>query len=165
MLHYILDGYNVVHRSNKLSHRSLEKCRERLVRFIKKERPQGSLKNKVTIVFDGNPEVDGFVAAERSSALSPYPIEVIYTHTMSADDFIVRLVQKADHPKAVVVVSDDKEVRDKTRLLGAKILSVQAFLGIKKQPRRYYAPDKPELTYEEEKEIADELKKTFNIDT
>ena len=52
-LHYFLDGYNVVHQMAGAARLNLEEQRYQLVRLIERKAPQGSERNKVTVVFDG----------------------------------------------------------------------------------------------------------------
>ena len=56
-LHYLLDGYNVIHQMPDLNRPALEDQRRALVHFLETRRPQGSSRNRVTIVFDGNANV------------------------------------------------------------------------------------------------------------
>ena len=52
-LHYILDGYNILKQIPAFNDLSLEDGRRGLMRWIETQRPQGSVNNTVTVVFDG----------------------------------------------------------------------------------------------------------------
>ena len=120
-LHYILDGYNIAHKITSLQTGSIQQSRDRLLRYIRTKHPQGSIKNKVTVVFDGNADIVDQPQNEHS-------IEVIFTHNVSADDHIIHLIKKSTNPKIIVVVSDDREVQNRAITLGAKIVEVKDFL-------------------------------------
>ncbi|MCS7151724.1 MAG: NYN domain-containing protein [Endomicrobia bacterium] len=74
MFCYILDGYNIIKQSEKFAAKDLFTQRNLLIKFLIKHKPQGSYKNKVIIVFDGNPDVQyrGY------NNLKNYNIEIIF---------------------------------------------------------------------------------------
>lgn len=125
-LQYIVDGYNVVKKSPFLNYKKLKDSRDAFLSFIDKYRPQGSRNNKITVVFDGREDVIGF--------RHNYDFSVIFTKNESADSFIKSAVDKAQHPKNIVVISDDKDIKFYCRAQGAKILEVKDFIkkGCKK---------------------------------
>ena len=138
--------------------KKLQTGREGLVRFIEQYKPQGSKRNQVTIVFDGNPEVVGYKMKTE--------IRVIFSSNGSADDVIKRMVEKAARPKDYVVVSDDKAVVFYCRSVGAKGLSVKDFMassGLKKNPRKKssYQPEAKKLPQSVADKITDDLKKLW----
>lgn len=120
MVHYILDGYNIINRLSVFATGTLQARRQALVDFIEHRRPQGSSNNSVTIVFDGRADVGGFECSGTA--------EVFFTSDESADEEIKRLVE--DHPnrKNITVVTDDKGIRYYVRSLGAKVLGVEEFM-------------------------------------
>ena len=120
-VHYILDGYNIVKQIPALDLKNLRGSRDKLIRFIEVKRPQGSIKNKVTVVFDGKP---GIAYAQNSAT-----VEVLFSQNDSADDMMRTLVKRARHKKATVVVTDDKELRFSIRALGGAVMSVADFLA------------------------------------
>lgn len=158
-LHYLLDGYNIIHQIPSLVAKKLEGGREGLIRFIDNYRPQGSRKNSVTVVFDG-----------QAGVISPQvqrSIKVVFSQDESADDKIRSIVAKSLQKKNIVVVSDDKELRFSVRALGAKVLNVKDFLM---QTRSVLVlTPKGNVKKEEEKnipktlehKITDELKKIW----
>lgn len=153
-LHYILDGYNI---TNKLfNSNSLEKSRDKLIHHIRNKRPQGSLRNEVIVVFDGNPEVIGY-------SMNVRPVEVIFAHKLSADDYIIRLIQKSSNPKNIIVVTDDNGIKERAKLLNARSSAVNGFFF--KQNKNRSSPrglsEKPSPWSQEAKEIEEELKKLY----
>ena len=117
-LHYILDGYNILKQIPALNDLSLEDGRRGLIRWIETQRPQGSVNNTLTVVFDGNPD---FFGASPGGAT-----RVIFANG-SADDKIKRMVEEDHQRRSCVVVSDDKDIVLYTRALGARVMSVRAF--------------------------------------
>ncbi len=119
--HYLLDGYNIIKQMPALADLRLEDGRAALLRWINAARPQGSVNNKVTVVFDGNPAYFGF--QDGGEAL------VVFSQYGSADDEIKAMVDRAVNKKNIVVVSNDKSIVLYARALGAGILSVSQFAG------------------------------------
>ncbi len=120
-IHYLLDGYNVIHQMPKaLNLPELEEQRRYLIRFIEQYAPQGSSNNRVTIVFDGSLDIFGGMTSPLA--------RIIFSHGESADDKIKKIVAQMQNTKNVVVVSDDRDIQYAVRALGAKVSSVQAFL-------------------------------------
>ena len=70
-----------------LNQAKLEDQRRYLVHFMEQHRPQGSVNNRVTIVFDGSTDVFGGM---RSSAA-----KIIFSQGESADDKIKKIVGQA----------------------------------------------------------------------
>lgn len=130
--HYLLDGYNLIKQVPRLADLSLRDGREALVHWINTCQPQGSARNLVTIVFDGNPEHFGNM---KSGA-----VKVIFTDYQSADDFIKAVIDQAKDKKKFTVVSNDKGITMYVRAQGAQILAVKEFaadfFAIKKNTAR-----------------------------
>ncbi len=126
-VHFILDGYNVIQQDPDLSRGSLREGRLRLIRSIEIQRPQGSARNRVTVVFDGRREV--------SSPPVDSLVRVIFTSGESADDRIKQLVARAPHKRNQIVVTNDRDIRHHVRALGAGIMGVKEFLA-RMQPER-----------------------------
>jgi predicted RNA-binding protein with PIN domain len=97
----------------------LEDGRRGLLRWIDISRPQGSVKNHVTVIFDGHPDHYG--------ATPQGYIRVIFSDGCSADDKIKRMVDEDEQKKNCVVVTDDKDIYLYVRSLGAQVMSVAAF--------------------------------------
>jgi hypothetical protein len=92
-----------------------------LLNWISRSRPQGSLNNSVTVVFDGQEE---FFGAHSSS-----PIQVVFSRGESADDLIKKMAERFASKKSLVIVSNDKDITLYVRALGASVLSVGEFTG------------------------------------
>ena len=155
-VHYIVDGYNVIKKTPFLDHKKLKDSRDALLNLIYINRPHGSHSNKITVVFDGRDDVLNFK--------HHYDFPIVFARKESADDKIKQIIDKAVNVKNIVVVSDDKDIKLYCRPRGARVLSVEEFLGKarKKQipaKRRYL--DASELSVLEIKKINDELSKLW----
>ncbi|MCM8813680.1 MAG: NYN domain-containing protein [Candidatus Omnitrophica bacterium] len=116
---YIVDGYNAAHRDGAVSGQSLAVVRQALVRRIENNRPYGSRRNTVTVVFDGRPDLP---REERAAA-----VRVLFSRQESADALIRRMVEAAPQPRLLVVVTDDREVMYACRAAGAQVMPVARF--------------------------------------
>lgn len=155
-LHFILDGYNIIKRSDFLATQVLKDGRRGLVRFISEKKPCGSSNNKVTVVFDGN---NDFIPPSLDNKIA----EVIFTsNNTNADERIKKIVKESRNPKTIVVVSDDREIQFTIRSYGAQIMTVAEFIQ-KGNPSLKIPqnPPKIELTYQEIAKINRELKQVW----
>ena len=118
-LHYLLDGYNILKQMAAFRDLPLEDGRRRFLSWIDNTRPQGSVNNPVTVVFDGHPDHFG--------DMRQGDIKVIFSDGCSADDKIKMMVEEDADQRNCVVVSDDKDIFLYARSLGCKIMSVTAF--------------------------------------
>jgi len=123
----LIDGYNLIKRNPTLAHKRLEDGRQALLNFIERERPQGSDRNPVTVVFDGKPGMSGGPVATQTS--------IIFTEYESADERIKGIVEDAANKKEIVVVTNDRDLLLYVRKLGAKVMSVDEFI-VKGRPAK-----------------------------
>jgi predicted RNA-binding protein with PIN domain len=156
-LHYVLDGYNVTHQIPGLSTLTLEGQRQRLFQLLENQRPQGSLRNQVTIVYDGR---SGF--GSLTAGVHP---QVIFSCEESADDRIKRIVAEATNRKNMIVVTNDRDIQYYVRALGAQCITVHEFFGRrglattdqKLQPKISKGSEKKEISKTLESKITSEL--------
>src|SRR5437762_110274 len=120
-LHYLLDGYNIIHQMPGELPGKLEDQRLKLIRYLEIHQPQGSSRNQITIVFDGKFGVFG--SAESGT------IKVVFSKDETADELIKSMVDAAANHKNIVVVSDDRSVQYAVRALGAQVKAVSEFMG------------------------------------
>lgn len=146
MLVYIIDGFNVVHKIPHVKQSATP--REDLIKHIKKNKLTGSKNNKVIVVFDG-----GF------HDLGEKEFEVIFSGDRSADELIKQRLDKIKIKSEVIVVSDDKQIREFTIKARAKSYRVQAFLAPKTKPERK-EPAK-DISYPLQREITEEMRKIW----
>jgi predicted RNA-binding protein with PIN domain len=121
--------------------------------MITAKRLCGSLKNKAIIIFDG--------FAESLELKQDYGnLEVIFSKKDNADTKIKQLVEGANNPKNIAVVSDDKEIKFFIRAIGAKAISVEDFL-VPSKAKLQNELIKPELSYTQIHKINQELRKIW----
>lgn len=128
-MNYILDGYNVIHKSSAFSGllaKSLEEARRGLIGFCKTLLQSRGDVAKITVVFDGKSDV---FSGDESAA----GIEIIYTQTgEDADDHIVEYLRKTQ-PRFATIVSDDNYVCNSARAFKVKSISVAEFVNLRGQ--------------------------------
>lgn len=120
-VHFILDGYNVVKQVSEFSEVAIETGRERLIRAIAKRKPQGSVHNQVTVVFDGRPG--------RNSPPGSTSVRVIFSEGETADDRIKDLVAQSANRRRMIVVTNDREIQYHVKALGGAVWSVKEFMA------------------------------------
>ena len=126
-IHYLLDGYNITNQMSALNLEKLEDQRAHLIRFIERYSPQGSSKNHVTDVFDGDVNVFGGMSSPKA--------KIVFSQGESADDKIKRIVAQAENTKNIIVVSDDRDIQYAVKAQGAKVVDVKAFLKQEKSSK------------------------------
>ena len=152
MLIYVIDAFNLIHSVDGLSESA--NPRAGLIALLKAQRPEGSPANRVVIVFDGYP-AEG-VDHERS-------YEVTFSKNRTADDAIREYLERAPHPRQVVVVSNDRAVRDAARACGARPMKNEEFLqrGRKSAKPAGLKGEDNEKEIESADEITEELEKIW----
>lgn len=122
MLNYWIDGYNLFFRLHK-NYQSLKKRKHTLLVTLNKM--VKLLGYHVIIVFDG----------KQKEYLESYQqnwsdIVLIYTgYNQSADDLILERIQEYKILSNQIVVSSDRDLLKKARLLGAQTETVEKFLN------------------------------------
>lgn len=154
-MHYLIDGYNLLFRVLKKT-RDLEKSRQALIEELNEA--VITLNAPVTLVFDG-----------AKGSLPPTlrrhfkAIELVYTTGgQSADSYILEEVELARNPKALTVVSNDKELQTRCHNVGTEQLSIDAFLRflLRKKNKKLKEPER-EYSFTESKKELDRLLTLF----
>jgi predicted RNA-binding protein with PIN domain len=83
-VHFIIDGYNVLLRSGLFDQKCLKDARGAFMAYLGHRRPHGSMRNKLTVVFDGRLEFAGLAGGGE--------VDVIFTAGASADELIKEMV-------------------------------------------------------------------------
>ena len=159
-LQFIIDGYNLI-KHPQLAQRlkTSGDAREKLLSFIKAKNLTGSLKNKVTVVFDGYPDAN--------FPMLQSDISVIFSRKISADEKIRKLLEESGNPKNIIVVSDDREIQFFTKSCGAQALGIEEFIGAseekeaRKLKRQEEESEESKLNYTQMSEINKELRKIW----
>jgi predicted RNA-binding protein with PIN domain len=155
-LHYVIDGYNVIRHASFVT-KSSSSPAGALISCIRNKRLCGSLKNKVTLVFDGYPTMS-----------NPYQpsgdCEVLFSQDESADDRIRYIVEHIANPKIVIVVTDDRSVQFHAKAAGASIIGVEEFITAKEesaQRKSEREDSKPEISSVDSDRINKEFRKLW----
>lgn len=156
-LHYILDGYNIIKRTEFFAKMKLEDARGELVRFIINKRPHGSQRNKVTVVFDGKA---GFYMQSHESR----SVAVIFATKTNADQEIKNIVGRCRTPGHLIIVTDDREVQSYVKSCRAQVMSCAEFVSRGSSPRDTDdAASKGGLTQQQQADINKELEIEFGL--
>ena len=122
MLHFIVDGYNVLHKTDMAPGADIEYLRDGFVHDVRCFLNSMKGRNKATVVFDGSPRC--FTPVKNTD---PY-VKVIFSVDEEADDVIVRLSAGSKQPKNIIVVTDDRKVKDKVKQYGTQLISSSEFI-------------------------------------
>ena len=154
-LQYVIDGHNITkHNAFTRNIKTRLDLRNALLPFIKNNHLTGSPKNAIIIVFDGYP--DAFCQSGSGSD------EVIFSFDISADEKIIKLIEKSIRRKDTIVVTDDRELRFLARSLGVNVIGVEDFIRPKeKDGKRKKEEAETELTFTQKHDIDEELKKIW----
>ncbi|MFC1501281.1 NYN domain-containing protein [Elusimicrobiota bacterium] len=125
--HYILDGYNIIKsdETETLCSGTLEQQRNKLIALVDRNKPQGSLKNLVTIVFDG--KNDNPFDSEGFSLQKVNNLDIVFSKGTTADRIIEKLVNESNNPSNMVVITNDRGIRKLLGPSGAAFLTVEKF--------------------------------------
>ena len=147
MLVYIIDGFNLIYRITSLKNSSTP--HQALINYIRKNKFTGSRNNRVMIVFDGKLNFEAIQQRGR--------FEVFFSGESTADDLIKKRLSQMKNKKEVVVVSDDREIRDAARAQGARICRIADFIKVKAKQEE----QEKEISYTLAHEITEEMRKIW----
>jgi len=150
---YIIDAYNTIHHITFVPIRKKIKDPQRaLLEFIKDRRLGKKSKSKITVVFDGYPQVS-------AQNLEETDINMVFSREETADARIKRMVETSKNPKNIVVVSDDREIIFFVKSIGSRSIGVEEFINPQVKPQRKKEDlIKPELNFSQINKINQELK-------
>jgi predicted RNA-binding protein with PIN domain len=150
MLTYLIDGFNLFHQIGEI--KNSNSPRSDLIQFIRTNRLVGSSNNKIIIVFDGHQTPD--TPTERE-------YKIVFSNDRSADDVIKERISKTKNKRQLIVVSDDREIRDYAKMEGAISMRIQDFLkrGTAREKKR--SGDGRDINPSKMIEITEELKKIW----
>lgn len=157
-LQYIIDGYNLLNCPRfRHKHKEAATPAKAILDFIRTNKLTGSLKNSLTIVFDGYPPSGTTIPDEQNT-------QIIFSRKISADEKIRKILEEQACRKNIIVVSDDNEVRFMAKMLRAGHIGTDEFIGIdKKSGSASKARDlvKADLSYSQMSRINEELRKVW----
>lgn len=160
---YLIDGYNLLCSRPRRRPRgpgNLHKERLALLQYIGNRLEDNAL---ATVVFDASSPLAK--SAPRAEPVQ-FGIHVLFAETYdSADELIQTLCKLHTHPKQLVVVSDDNQVRKAARRRKAKPMSCDAFMAhlaanARLRNRPIPPPEKPQHVTPEER---DDLTQAFEL--
>ena len=128
MVHYILDGYNIIQSGPDvlLASGTLEKKRDFLLELV-----SGFLKGvkgpvAATVVFDG-PESAPYMNGGASASFCR-GVNILFSEGRTADERIEELVLGNTKPDELVIVTNDKGIRRRLGGTGARVMEVAEFV-------------------------------------
>lgn len=139
--HYIIDGYNFIHKIPKFRQaieQSLEHARAMIISFLRSYQSRRMV--KITLVFDGDNV--GYVEPP-SRSIDKFKI-VFSMSPEKADPLIQRLIKKQKNKKSVVLISADQELINFCQSQGASTMSPESFY---EQISSYDLPDQLNQKY------------------
>jgi predicted RNA-binding protein with PIN domain len=154
--HYFIDGYNLLHSTDRWADIPRKQQREKFLRFLDEERPTGSERNLVTVVLDGY-SVD--LEKLRWSLL-----QVIFSGDRDADTVIKEKVDALPHPRSAIVVTNDRDIRNWVRRKGAKVMSCEDFLKLGQSKKTSVKKPPDSLDPETAHHINTELERLWKMD-
>lgn len=145
-MHYLIDGYNFLFRILSLKKKSLEKSRESLIEILSAELKD--LKGDISLIFDSAQQI---LDVPQTTILEH--LQIVYAPKgLSADQYILELVEQCCNPKTIKVVTSDGDLARQCRYLRAPTLTIEEFIIfiLKKKKKKVetkpsYSPPKWEL--------------------
>ena len=162
---YIIDAYNVIHKSSGLARfldQSLKASRDALMELcVSFKQRRGDVK-KVVLAFDGNSNFNDLPQESYAG------LEIVYTETgEDADDRILEILEGIGRTDHAYVVSDDNCVRNHARAYRATPVSVSAFYSeITKTHRRRvsaFSTSKKVLSAAAAKQVTEEYRRLLGL--
>ena len=121
-MRYIVDGYNFLFRL-QTDVFPLEETRNSFIQHLTEVLSQIDM--RATLVFDSGQET----ILDIASSTHIHNTTIVFTpRGVSADDYIVELVEIEKHPATRTVISSDKGVIIRVSSLGAKTMSIEHFV-------------------------------------
>ncbi len=150
----IVDGYNVLMQMG-LKDKTLEARRNHFINMLNQRH---KMFEGIIVVFDGNEEVDDSYRRENINT------KVIYAINESADDYIKSMIEKSKNPKAIVLATDDREIKDFARMHNCQLISSSNLINKISPPKETSKPlENKDIFVESNKAklITEELKKKW----
>ena len=152
MLIYFIDAFNVIHKVSKL--RDSKTPRIDFINHIIKDNLTGSSNNKTIVVFDGYPPI-----SDNPKGKPHGSCEILFSYDVSADSVIKKMVSNSKNKKQVVVVTDDRSIKDFVRNLGAVLLSAGDFIA--KVRKSFSDAIREDISLSLQSEITSEMRKIW----
>jgi predicted RNA-binding protein with PIN domain len=119
-MHYFIDGYNMLFRLVGAKD-DLQKQREAIIHDLNKK--ISLVKLDISLIFDSTYQIG---ERERSHF---HELEIAFTaEGETADEYILDEIKNSSHPQQEIVVTSDKGLARKARLLSAQVESIEDFM-------------------------------------
>jgi predicted RNA-binding protein with PIN domain len=118
---FLIDGNNLLH-SLPLPAASRGDVRRAVLDACRHERM------RATVVFDGPPP-DGTPSRESLGSIT-----VVYSGSKTADDVIIHQLPQGKETRDWIVVTDDRQLRERVKNLGAAVQALREWQGRKRRP-------------------------------
>jgi Predicted RNA-binding protein containing a PIN domain len=142
MKHYFIDGYNLMFRLQGKKTPSLHKKREEIISALNEEATLFRL--NITLVFDGAEQ-----APEEGTRTHYDTLEIVYTSKkQSADAYILEQLEYSKDPSSEIVITSDRELAGRAKMLGAATETIEAFLSFmhtKHAKRKTQSPEEVKM--------------------
>ncbi|MCX7853070.1 MAG: NYN domain-containing protein [Caldilineales bacterium] len=126
---YLIDGHNLIGAGLIPGiHLAQEDDEQRLVDYLRARRDR--LSQSVIVVFDGG--LPGGQARE----LSGGGVQAVFAAQYRGDADAVILGRVRQNPKTCIVVTNDSDLRNRCRAMGAQVLTATEFVGLLNRPPR-----------------------------
>ncbi len=118
----LIDGHNAL-AALDIEGRDHEQQRRRLLRRVREQDPEAC------VYFDARGAPPDMPRSFREEG-----VRVVYCRKREADEVILADVDQATQPRRALVVTDDRELAGRARLLGARSSHVREFVARRKKP-------------------------------
>lgn len=150
---YIIDGYNFMFRLSSQKKTSLEATRNALIEQLNEE--LSVIKTSVTVVFDSSEQHKHYAQKAILAHLN-----VVYAPKgLTADEYIIELVENAKSAKTLTIVTSDSGLARQCQHLGTTTTSVDDFLTLITKKNKPKGASKP--PYKEHPQQMERLRKIF----
>lgn len=148
MLHFIIDGNNLIGKISSLKNLSDKQIAREKVALILEKYFFGK-KVKVSLHFDGFENIPIKISG----------VKIYYSQNRSADEMIKSEIEKIKNTKSVIVVSSDIEVASFAKVCGCRIKSSESFYKELLTSEKKLSENEKPTNFNTE-----EFKKLFGID-
>lgn len=142
MIHYIIDGNNLIGKINflhKMQQKDKQSSREKLAFMI--DNYFHDKKAKVTIHFDGY----------KNLPIKLNHAKIVYSESKSADDKIKKQIELANSRKNLLVITSDKNIQEFARVCSCLIIKCEEFAKTIQSKKQ-----------DDEKDIIEKMNNNFN---
>ncbi len=121
---FLIDGYNFLFRIEGQKEKSLEEKREAFICTLNRE--LACFKASISLIFDSAEQ-----QREYAQCAHLQNLDILYAPKgKTADEYIIELVEISKSPKTLTVVTSDGGLSRQCQQMGAKTLSIEAFVVI-----------------------------------